>query len=191
MGREEFRHVVVEERQTRCAEPLREGREVQLATQNPRFQLEDAVSLVTKAIENQLQIRHVKHGHAGLAGQLLLKTEVGSLAAKVALLQALECAAFAVEEVRSRCHTFHSIHDQIQIVELHAERLEEVCRDTAGVVRSSKVQSWAKLIGFPANFRVEPRRKNNLVDRVARQVAAERLQGDTWPSSSTVGLGGV
>src|SRR4029077_6275753 len=99
MGRKEASDVVVEERETRGAEPLGVGREIKLAAEDAGFELHGAIAAVAEALQNGTQVGEEKDGHSGVGGQLLLQAEVTGIGAKVHLLQAFEQTSAAMKDV--------------------------------------------------------------------------------------------
>src|SRR5919109_3229842 len=76
MRREEAHDIIVIECETRCSQPLRIRREIQLAAENACFQLNRAIPAVSIALEDFAKIGEKEHSHAGIGRQLLFQSKI-------------------------------------------------------------------------------------------------------------------
>ena len=158
-GEKKLDHVVIEERQPRCAETERVRREIHLAAEYAASHWHGAIAAISHAIESAGKIREEEDVDASVSRQLLLQSEMVGLRAKCAGLEKLERIAVAVEAVCAGFQAIDCVHDEIDVIELGARRSKEIGRDAA-CARSRMVESCGKvIIALLSNRRVEPRRK--------------------------------
>src|SRR6476646_1316296 len=129
VGREKTGHFVVEKSEAGGAQPLGVGRQVQLAAKNAGFQLHGAVAAIAEAPQNRPQVRQKKYVHGRVGGQLLLQSKVSGLGTKISLLQALQRAVVAVENVCPGRKTFDRMNNQVEVIELRPRWIKEIRRD--------------------------------------------------------------
>src|SRR5262249_23748777 len=79
MRREKLGDVIVEERQTRCAQTQRVGCQVELAPNDRRVELRHAITAVAQTREERLKIAKNVDVHAGVSRQFLTEPEMASL----------------------------------------------------------------------------------------------------------------
>src|SRR5712692_1407136 len=130
--REEADHVVVKESEAGSAEALGVGGEIELTAENAGFELHGAIAAIAEALQDGAQVREEKDGHGSVGGQLLLQSEVTGVGAEISLLQALEQAPAAVEDVGSGQEPFDGMDDQVEIIELSSGWLQEIRGDATG-----------------------------------------------------------
>ena len=87
MRREEADDVVVIESQSTGSQPLSVGREIELSAKNAGFQLHSAVSTISVALRNLLQIGEEKYIDRRVCRQLLFESKVTGFVAEIARLQ--------------------------------------------------------------------------------------------------------
>ena len=78
------------------------SRKIQLASQDTGFELDCAISTITKACRMGPKIGEEEHVHGGIGWQGLLQSEVAGLIAEIPLLQAFERFAAAMEDISAR-----------------------------------------------------------------------------------------
>src|SRR5689334_16748168 len=126
MRREEFRHIVVEEREPRGAEPLRVRREINLSAHNSCLELRGAVTPIAEARQSSIEVRQKINIHAAIRRDILIEPEITRLAAEIALFQRFQRALMALKEVRARGQPCDCVYDQIDIVERRLRCSEKV-----------------------------------------------------------------
>src|SRR5712692_7504129 len=141
VGIEEARDVVVEEGKAGGSETLGVGSQVELAAKNAGFELHGAIAAIAEALEDGAQVREEKDGYGRVGGQFLPQAEVTGIGAEISLLQALEHATVAVEDVGSGREPFDGVDNQVEIIELGSGRIKEIRWDAA----SGAVQQGGKL----------------------------------------------
>ena len=90
--------------------------------------------------------------------------------AKIARLQGLEQSTVATEKICSGLETFHSIYDQVEMVELRSDGIEKVSGHAAG----SSVQHGRELRQRdrgPGKLAARTATQNDLLDGVARYLS--------------------
>src|SRR5260370_35892399 len=92
MRREEFRGVVVVERETRRATAKRICREICASAEDPCFEMRVAIAAISERTEEAFEVRHVNDQRAAIHPERLLEAQVSRLAATGASLQQLESA---------------------------------------------------------------------------------------------------
>src|SRR5579883_3204988 len=90
VGREERRHLVVEEGEARGAEPERVGREVDAAAGDGGLELGRAVAAVAEAAEHLVEVDEPEEIDGGIGREVLVEAEMAGRAAEVARAQPLE-----------------------------------------------------------------------------------------------------
>ncbi len=135
VGREERGHVIVEEGQPRCSEPLRVGGQVELSAEDSRFNLGRPVPPVPEALQDRRQVQQEIDVHGGVRGQRLPQAEVSGPAPEIPLslprLQELEDLFLRVIHVFARGDSLHGVDDEVDIVQKDAGRVQKV-RGEAG-----------------------------------------------------------
>src|SRR5260370_18933588 len=115
MRREEFRGVVVVERETRRATAKRICREICASAEDSRFEMRVAIAAISERTEDAFEVRHVNDQRAAIHPERLLETQVSRLGAKVACLQQLESTFASAVAVNPGLPPAHGFDDQIRI----------------------------------------------------------------------------
>jgi hypothetical protein len=68
VGREKVRHIVIEERETRCAEVLSIRGEIHLAAQDAGFELPGPISTIAESSKDGVEIGEEKDTGCGITG---------------------------------------------------------------------------------------------------------------------------
>ena len=180
VGRKEAGDVVVEKGEAGGTETLGVRREIEFAAENAGFELHGAIAAIAKALQNGAQVGEEKDVHGGVGGQLLLEAEVAGIGAEISLLQALEHATVAMEDVGSVREPFDGVDDQVEIIELSSRRIEEICWDAAcgAVEHGGKLRQGD---GAAGKFARGTAALDDLLDRVARHSGVgQRLELNDW-----------
>src|SRR5229473_3717647 len=180
VGREEAGNVVVEESQAGGAEALGVSGEVELSAEDSGFELDGAIAAISEALQNGAHVGEEKDGHGGVGGQLLLQAEVTGIGAEISLLQALEHATVAVEDVGSGREPFDGVDNQVEIIELGSGRIKEIRWDAASgaVQQGGKLRKGDRGAG---KFAGGTSALDDFLDGVARHLGiGQRLELNGW-----------
>src|SRR5947207_13291844 len=104
------------EGETCCTQALGVGRKIQLAIEDAGFQLHRAIATIAHVPQNRPQVRQKENIHRRVCRQPLLESKVTGLFTKISLLQTLEQATVAMENVSSRIEAVYRMDDQIEVV---------------------------------------------------------------------------
>src|SRR5256884_5501602 len=107
----ELDHVIVVKRQTSGTQALGVSGEIHFATQDASLELHCAVSAITEAPQDDLQVCQEEDVHGRLGWQLLVQPQMTRLSAEVSCLQAFEHMAVTVVYVGPGIETFDCIHN--------------------------------------------------------------------------------
>src|SRR6185295_3851245 len=107
MRRKEVNYIIVEEGQPGRTQVLGISSQVDPAADDACLQLDGPIAAVPVSLQNAFQIREKEDGHAGVGRQILLQTKMMGLGAEFPLLQKLQGALLAPEEVCARLEPLH------------------------------------------------------------------------------------
>ena len=117
MGREEGGHVIVEEGQSRGAEPLGVGRQVEAASLDAGLHPGDTVAAVAVAPEHRIEVGHEVDVDAGVGGDLLPQSEKAGILPELPFLQQLQSPSAAVQYVCAGGGALHIVDDEVELAE--------------------------------------------------------------------------
>src|SRR5205809_326505 len=102
MRRKEVNYIIVEEGQPGRTQVLGIRSQVDPAADDACLQLDGPIAAVSVSLQNTFQIGEKEDGHAGVRRQLLLQTKMMGLGSEFPVLQKLQGALLAPEEVCAR-----------------------------------------------------------------------------------------
>lgn len=131
MRRKEVHDIIVIEGEAGGAKVLRVGGEVELASEDAGLKLHRAIAAISKPGDDLMEIGQKEHVDASISRKFLLQSQVPGLAAEVAFLQKFKSFFFADVEIRARNEVIDAVHDQVQVTQSRAQRVQEIRRDPA------------------------------------------------------------
>src|SRR5579864_3329169 len=109
MRREESHDIVVIKSQAGCSQPLRVGRQINLAPENAGFRLYRAIPAIPERFENLRQVREKENVHTCVGRQFLFEAEVARTIPEFALFQQFQLLPLSMKEVRARRQPLNAV----------------------------------------------------------------------------------
>src|SRR5215469_3226713 len=186
VGREEGHYIIVVEGEPARAQVQCVGSEIELPTDDPRFQLHGSVSPAAEALKDCIEVGKKEYCDAGVGGKFLIQTEIPASLRKSPSLSSSNPRRSRLKKYAPEGRPSTALTIRYRSLTCAPKRLRKSA-GTPRVERSRIVESSTKLMGSRANRRVEPRRR--ITCSVESGGSAVSPRGFRWRSSPTARTG--
>ena len=180
---EEVGYFVVEERKPAGAAPEGVGREVDLAAQNPAFELGRPVPPIPVSVDHGMEVGQVVDVDAGVRRYFLPQSKRSGFIPEVSLAQQLQGPVRRPVGIGPGRETLDRVDNQVD-VESGAPGGTRKSAGMPPMVRSTIIESWANEMLLRANRRVDPRRRMTASTGSAKAPASSGYRGKSLPEGA-------